>query len=117
MVILAANLALISLRHAVGRWYNIPTNTILAYNTANIGLSFLGGKILASTSGERKLTFNQNITLIIVSRICVVLSALYLTSKLTIPMPTECAMLTTLASATALFAIKALEDWRQGKNA
>lgn len=108
MSILAADLALMSLRYAVGKWYNVPTNIILTYNAANICVSLLVSKIVASIPCERKLTFYQEISIIIILHTCVVLSALYLTSKLTNPMPTECAMVTTLASVTAHFAIKAL---------
>lgn len=116
LAITTAHLATMPVRYAVGRWYNIPTTTLLAYNAANIGISILASKIGAYAIPEWHFTYYQTITIGIVCRSCFALFALYLTSKLTDPMPTECAMMTSLASITFVFAMKSLEEWRQQKN-
>jgi len=63
-----------------------------------------------------EITGYQETTIGLVSRTCIALSALYITSKLTNPMPLECAMMTTLASVTTVCALLALAEWRQGEN-
>jgi len=45
LAITAAHFIAIPVRYAVGRWYNIPTNTLLAFNAAELGLSLLALKI------------------------------------------------------------------------
>jgi hypothetical protein len=116
LAITAAHFVGLTARYAVGRWYNIPTNTLLVFNAADLGLN-----ILARGIGEHykvnqwKLTFHQKITIGIVGRACVILSALYITSKLTPRMPIECAVLTNLAAITSISALVALAEWSQGK--
>jgi hypothetical protein len=117
LAITAAHFVAIPVRYAVGRWYNIPTNTLLAFNAAEIGLTILAKSIgRYYEAHEWDLTFYQTVTGTIVYRTCATLSALYLTSKLTDPMPLECAMMTTLASVTSLCALVALAQWIQGEN-
>jgi hypothetical protein len=117
LAITAAHFVVIPVRYAVGRWHNIPTNTLLAYNAADLGLNILARAIGTYYKvNEWKLTFYQEITIGIVSRACIVLSALYLTSKLTDPMPVECAVMTNLAAFTSLCALASLAQWSQEAN-
>ena len=108
LAITAAHFVVTPVRYAVGRWYTIPANTLLAYNAADLGLNILAKSIA--------IYYNQTATEIIVNRTCATLSALYLTSKLTDPMPLECAMMTILSTITSIFALVALAEWIQGKN-
>lgn len=119
LAITAAHLVAFPVRYAVGRWYNIPTNTLLAFNAADIGLSFLVKSIIGGYCEVRKLnlTLNQEATLGIVCRTCVIIpSALYVTSKLTDPMPILCAVMTNLASFITIYALVTLAEWSQRKN-
>jgi hypothetical protein len=116
LAITAAYFVTIPVRYAVGRWCNIPTNTLFAFNAADLGLTILARSIWRYyKANEWKLTFSQNNTMLIVGRTCIALSALYLTSKLTDPMPIECAVMTTLASVT-FFATVIIFAASQGKN-
>ncbi len=113
--IIAGHIATIPVRYAIGRWYNIPTNTLLVFNAADLGLNILGRIILTYSNVREKLTPSQEITLALFYRSCVALSALYITSKLTNRMPTECAMGTVLASVIGLNALDVLAEWVKGE--
>jgi hypothetical protein len=118
LAITAAHFFAIPVRYAVGKWYNIPTNTLLAYNATDLGLNLLALKIGDYLKiDEWEITVYQEITIGIVSRTCIALSALYITSKLTDPMPIECAVMTNLASTISMLALVALAEWSQRKNA
>ena len=113
----AAHFVAIPVRYAVGRWYNIPTNTILAFNAAYIGLHTLDITIAAYCKVDKwKLTHHQKVTLAFVNRTCLMLAAVYITSKLTDSMPLECAVITNLAAITSGFALVTLAKWGKGKN-
>ncbi len=118
LAITAAHFVAIPVRYVVGRWYNIPTNTLIAFNAADLGLN-----ILVRTIGEYykvnkwNLTFYQKITIGIVGRSCIILSALYVTSRLTNRTPIECAVMTNLATITSISALVALAEWAKGKKA
>jgi hypothetical protein len=113
--IIAGHFATIPVRYAIGRWYNIPTNTLLAFNAADLGLGILSRTIVAYSNVREKLTFKQEVTLSIVFRSCVALSALYITAKLTNRMPTECAMVTVLTSVISLNVLAVLAKWVKGE--
>ena len=116
LAITAAHFVTIPARYAVGRWYNIPTNTLLAFNAVNFGFNILAGYIVKKITDEWKLTSHQERTIAIVSLTCAMLSALYLTSILTNSMPIECAAMTTLAAFTSIYALVALVKWSQGEH-
>jgi len=117
LAITAAHFVAIPVRYAVGRWFNIPTNTLLVYNGAELGLNILALKIGDYFNVDKwEMTIYQAITIGIVSRICCSLPALYVTSKLTNSMPIECVMMTTLASTIFVIALVTLAEWRQDEN-
>jgi hypothetical protein len=111
--ITAAHFVAIPVCYTVGRWYNIPTNTLLAYNATDLGLNILGRFIgIYYKVGEWETSFYQEVAMIIVSQTSIILSALYVTSKLTNPMPIQCAIMTDLAVNTSIYALVALVHHR-----
>lgn len=116
LAITAAHFVAISVRYAVGRWYNIPTNTLLAYNAADLGLNMLGKVIGAYDKvDEWKLSLYQAATFVTIYRTCTMFSAFYITSKLADPMPGQCAVMSNVAAFISIYALVALANWRKGK--
>jgi len=109
-------LATLPVRYAVGAWYNIPTTTLLTFNATYLGIHTLVFWLRQYAIPKWDFTPNQNIAIGLVSRSCFALTALSITSKLTDPMPFECATMTTLASLTTSYALSALNEWRHPKN-
>ena len=108
-------LATLPVRYAVGAWYNVPTSTLLTFSATYLGIHTLIHWLIRYPIPKWNFTHNQNITIGLVSRSCFVLTALYITSKLTDPMPFECATVTTLASLTTSYALTAIDEWRHPK--
>src|SRR5579863_10353932 len=90
----------IPVRYGVGRWYNISPTTLFVYNTADLGLYILEYRITSYFAERERDIIPQNLILpvFLASKIVFYLTAVYVTSKLTEPMPLEVAELTTVAS-------------------
>ena len=102
----AAHLVGIPARYAVGRWSNVPLRTILAFNAADTGLNILIRSVMHYVINSRKLelSFYQGIGVCIFCRLVTCLTALYITYKLTDPMPVGYAAMTSLAAFMSISA-------------
>lgn len=96
LAITAAHLIAIPARYAVGRWYNIPTNTLLIFNAADLGLYILV-RGMNYVAREHDWGIANRQAAVLVSRAVSCLAAVYVTSKLTEPMPLKAAAFTELA--------------------
>jgi hypothetical protein len=107
----------IPFRYAVGRWYNISPATLLAYNAADLGLSVLEYRIMSYFDRREREIIPQSLIapFLLTSKIVYCLAAVYVTSKLTDPMPLEAAELTTVASFVSTIAAAILLTWSKKK--
>ncbi len=106
LAIAAAHLVAIPARYAVGRWYNLPTATLLAFNAADVGLNILARGIFQKS--KWKFSEAQKWSLIFVGRALICLTAIYVTSKIAQPIPADGAALTDIAAIVSVFAAVAL---------
>ncbi len=114
LAIAAAHFAGPPARYAMGRWTNIPTNTLLVFNATDLGLNILVRSIIHYVASkydweddedqQNNSTLPQLAALgaVIVIRTLTCLTAVYVTSKLTEPMPLKQAALTNLAALAAI---------------
>ena len=103
--ITAAHFVAIPIRYAVGRWYNIPTNTLIAFNAADIGLRILIRQIEYYTIAKKqwgKISIPMQVAYSLIHRVVTCLAGVYVASILTAPMPLEAAALTNLAACAAV---------------
>src|ERR1700733_8569376 len=106
LAITAAHFAGLPARYAVGRWSNIPTNTLLVFNAADLGLYILVRRIWISALEKYGLDIPailDHATALAIRVVCC-LGALYVTSRLTEPMPLKAAALTNLAAVASIAA-------------
>jgi hypothetical protein len=109
----AAHFAGLPARYFVGRWSNIPTNTLLVFNATDLGLNILVRSIIHYVAYKYDWENNEHqqhnrlldfagVGALLVGRTLICLTAVYVTSKLTEPMPLKQAALTNLASFAAV---------------
>jgi hypothetical protein len=123
LAIAAAHFAGPPARYVVGRWSSIPTNTLLVFNATDLGLNILARSIInyvASKCDGREDEHQQDnrhllqlaaVGSVIVIRTLICLIAVYVTSKLTEPMPLKQAALTNLAAFASVVVATALAKW------
>jgi hypothetical protein len=104
LTIAAAHFMAIPVRYAVGRWSNLSTSTLLAFNAADLGLNILFLRIVeyAKKQHDWKIPKRLELPVYLAARVVFFLSAVYVTSRLTKPMPIEAAALTNLASLVSV---------------
>jgi hypothetical protein len=104
---ITCHLITLPVRYAIGRWYNMPTNTLLTFNAANIGLDILVDSTLnyATPNYYKKIPRHLQIPFSFASVIVYCLTAVCATSTFTEAMPLKAAALTSLAALiTGIFA-------------
>ncbi len=104
-------------RYAVGRWSNIPTNTLLVFNAVDLGLNILTRSILEYAANNHNKTIPENLIVPadLVIRTLVCLTAVYVTSRFTEPMPLKTAALTSLASYVSANVAVKIAKWATGQ--
>jgi hypothetical protein len=113
IAITAAHFASLPARFLVGRWSNIPTSTLLAFNALDIGLNTLIRGISTYVIKSRNLNFSKsqmgafNLSV----RLLTFLTAMYVTSRLTHPMPVGYAALTNLVAIFSIHASLSIGGW------
>lgn len=103
LAITAAHFVAFPVRYAVGRWCNIPTDTLLAYNAADLGLNILFISVVQYVATHHwKMSKRLATSVFFTVRTVFFLTAVYATSKLTNPISIESAALTNLASLVSV---------------
>ena len=104
MAAIAAHLIALPVRYTVGSWNDISTSTLIAFNTANISLNILTRSIesYVINSWRLDLSDHQYLGLIISTRILTCLTAVYITNRITNPIPKRCAAMTSLAASLSI---------------
>jgi hypothetical protein len=113
LAITAAHFVAIPVRYAVGRWYNIPTNTLLAFNAADVGLHILIRQIeeyAAAQETWKKSPIPLRAAYILTRRVIICLAGVYAASRLAEPIPLQAAALTNLAAGLAV-AVAIVSVW------
>ena len=105
-LVVTAHLATITVRYAVGRWYNVPTITVVAFNSTAIGLNFLVRSILNyAVPNFLQLSLYIKLPVVLASKVIICLTAVYATSTLTKPMPLKTAALTSVAAIVTVTSV------------
>ena len=117
LTIAAVYFVAIPARYAVGRWSNISTNTMLVFNATDFGLEILIGSILRYAANNHRKTIPKNLTFpaALVLRTLTCLTAVYVTSRFTEPMPLNTAALTSLASFVSSKVAIEIAKWATGQ--
>ncbi len=115
--ITAAHLVAIPVRYAVGRWYNIPTNTLLAFNAADLGLHILIREIEKYAAAKKPWNppISLQVAYIFTRRVVFCLAGVYVASILAEPIPLQAAALTNLAAGLAVAVAMVSVGWAKGK--
>jgi hypothetical protein len=105
LAIAAAHLITIPTRYAVGRWNDIPINTLLVFNATDLGLNIVIKGIYDKIIERWEMNVPAHLEKVIlyVSRVVVCLIAIYVTSRLTEPIPLKAAALINLACLVSVF--------------
>jgi hypothetical protein len=115
LAITAARFVAISARYAAGRWSNIPTNTLLVFNATDFGLNILINNVLQKKTLLKTIPKNLAIPATLVIRTLTCLTAVYVTSRFTEPMPLNTAAFTNLASLAASVSVYIIAKWATGQ--
>jgi hypothetical protein len=116
LAITAAHFVGLPVRYVVGRWSNLSTSTLLVFNATDLGLHILVRSILgyAVQKHHWKISNHLATSIALSTRVVYCLAAVYVTSKLTKPMPLEIAVLTNLAAFVAIYAAYFIAKWIKG---
>ncbi len=105
LAITAAHFVAFPVRYAVGRWYNIPTNTMIAFNATDIGLSILAFKIIEYIDKKQWMKPMHLFIAGFSMRVVISFIGVYMASILTEPMPSKAAFITCLAGIFLTLAV------------